>query len=203
LFLGVLALLLVAWSAAGAAGHGLAAPSIVGFSPTHGVVGARVTIYGHNLQGAQMVQFNGVAAASPVVNAAGNHIVVVVPPETNIGPGAITITTPGGTVSSTAKFVVVSAGGTKARIGVRAAGRPAIRAISPMHAMPGARVAIRGTNLAGALWVRFAGMKATFTVPAADRIVAIVPAHARSGAISVGTSRGSVTFRGFTVSGRT
>ncbi len=199
--LGVIALLLVAWPAAGAAGRGVAAPSIVSFSPNHGIVGTRVTIYGHNLQGVQMVQFNGVAAASPVVNATGNHIVVAVPPETNTGPGPITVTTPSGTATSTMQFDVLPSGGTKARVGVRTAGGPLIRRVSPMRALPGAKIVITGTNLAGALWVRFAGRKATFTVPAVNRIVAIVPAGAHSGPITVGTSRGSATLKGFTVSG--
>ena len=152
LFVGVFALLVVAWPAAGAAGHGLAAPSIISFSPNHGIVGTRITIYGHDLQGVQMVQFNGVAAASPVVNATGNHIVVVVPPETNTGPGAITITTPGGTVTSSTNFVVLAA--PMARVRVTTAGRPLIHRVSPMHGTPGTRISISGTNFGGALWVQ-------------------------------------------------
>ena len=79
-------------------------------------------------------------------------------------------------MTSATKFDVLPAGGTKDPIGVRTGG-PLIHRVSPMRALPGARIAISGSNLGGALWVRFDGMKATFTVPAANRIVAIVPAH--------------------------
>ena len=45
---------------------------ITGFAPTHGLV-ERVTIYGHNLAGAQ-VWFNGVTAENIVVDPTGTHL---------------------------------------------------------------------------------------------------------------------------------
>lgn len=197
--LGVLVLALVAIQAGGVAAQRLVAPAITGFAPNHGVVGAKVTIYGHDLGGVQMVQFNGVAATNPAANASGDRIVVTVPPETNTGPGPISVTTPGGTVTAAGSFTVLPAGGTAARVRAHPALRPVIRKVTPMSAAAGTKVTIAGTNLRGAMSVRFGGVRATFTVPSTTKIVAIVPKHALSGAISVRTAQGSATMRGFHV----
>lgn len=197
--LGVLVLVLVAIQAGGVSAQRLAAPTITGFAPNHGVVGAKVTIYGHDLGGVQTVQFNGVAAANPVANAAGNHIVVTVPPETTTGPGPITVITPGGTVTTTSAFTVLPSGGTAARARAHPTLTPAIHKVTPMRAAVGTKVTIIGTNLRGAMTVRFGGVRATFTVPSMTKIVAIVPKHAVSGMLSVRTAQGSATFRGFHV----
>jgi len=197
--LGVLVLALVAIQAGAIAAQPAVAPSIISFSPNHGMVGAMVTIYGHDFGGAQTVQFNGVAATNFTVNAAGNHIMVKVPPETTTGPGPVTITTPGGTVTSTMQFTVVPAGGATAKVRTAGAMRPVIHAVTPMKAAPGTKVTIAGSNLRGATAVLFGGVRATFTIPSMTKIVAVVPKHAVSGAISVRTARGSTTFHGFHV----
>jgi hypothetical protein len=197
--LGVLVLVIVAIQAGGVSAQRLAAPTITGFAPIHGVVGAKVTIYGHNLGGVQTVQFNGVAATNPAASATGNQIVVTVPPETTTGPGPITVITPGGTVTTTGTFTVLPTGGTAARPRAHPTLRPAIRKVTPMSGAAGTKVTITGTNLRGATTVRFGGVRATFTIPSTTRIVAIVPKHAVSGAISVRTALGSATFRSFHV----
>ena len=165
-----------------------AAPTITGFGPDRGIVGSKVTIYGHNLAGAQ-VQFNGVRAQTAVVDATGTHITTIVPPEVATGPGPITVTTPGGMVMSSTRFLVNPPSRPTSVPG------PRISTFAPMSGKPGTRVTIRGANLGGAMWVKFGGVKATFTVPAASRIVAIVPKGAHSGKITLRTS-GGVTASG-------
>jgi uncharacterized repeat protein (TIGR03803 family) len=72
------------------------------FSPASGPVGARVRIWGYNLFGAS-VQFNGVPATQ-AFNGGPNYVWAAVPAGATTGP--ITITTPGGAVTTKASFTV-------------------------------------------------------------------------------------------------
>jgi hypothetical protein len=81
------------------------APTITSFSPTSGPVGASVTINGTNFTGATSVKFNGVTATF-IVNSA-TKITATVP--TGATTGRITVTTPGGTATSTSDFTVTTA----------------------------------------------------------------------------------------------
>ena len=81
------------------------APTITSFSPTSGPVGATVTINGTNFTGATSVKFNGVTATF-IVNSA-TKITATVP--TGATTGRITVTTPGGTATSTSDFTVTTA----------------------------------------------------------------------------------------------
>jgi hypothetical protein len=72
------------------------------FQPQAGPVGARVLIWGYDLLSAA-VQFNGVPAAA-VSNSGSNYIWLAVPAGATTGP--ITITTPGGSVTTHASFTV-------------------------------------------------------------------------------------------------
>ncbi len=83
------------------------APYISSFTPTSGPIGTEVTINGANLTGATSVKFNGVAAASFIVDSA-NRIRATVP--AGATSGAISITTPVGTAVSPGSFLVT--GGT-------------------------------------------------------------------------------------------
>jgi IPT/TIG domain-containing protein len=168
------------------------APTIISFTPTHALVGARVTIYGHNLTGAQ-VQFNGMTATNVTVDAAGTHATAVVNPETMDGPGAIGVITPGGTVTSSAVFTVEPPTAATAQTGTAKNLKPRIASIAPMRGKAGTKVAIKGTYLGGARFVKFAGVKALYTVPKASEIIARVPKNARSGKITILTQYGSVT----------
>ena len=170
----------------------VAAPTIIGFSPTHALVGARVTIYGHNLAGAQ-VQFNGMAATDVTVDAAGTHVTAVVNPETMDGPSSIGVITPGGTVTSAAMFTVDPPTGAATQTGAAKNLKPRIGSIAPMRAKAGAKVTIRGAYLGGARYVKFAGVKALYTVPKENEIIASVPKKARSGKITILTQYGLVT----------
>jgi IPT/TIG domain len=183
----LLAAVACACALSGAASAGAAAtPTITGFAPNHGLLGERVTIYGHDLAGAQ-VWFNGVPVDNVTVDATGTHLRVNVPGETTTGPGAITVTTPGGSVTTTTMFTVNPPN--KAT----ALPRPRLVSIAPMRGSAGTKVTIWGHNLGGALWVKFGGVRATYTVPSSTKIVAIVPKRAHSGKISVKTSGGLAT----------
>lgn len=78
------------------------APWTQHFSPTSGAVSAQVRLWGNNLLSAA-VQFNGVAAAT-VSNSGSNYVWATVPEGATTGP--ITVTTPGGTVTTADSFTV-------------------------------------------------------------------------------------------------
>src|SRR5207247_914385 len=142
--------------------------TITGFAPNHGPIGTRITIYGHNLTGAQ-VQFNGVTAENVTVDPTGTHVKATVPGEVGDGPGQITVMTAQGAATSSAMFTV----GPSNR--PPALPHPRISSFAPTSGKAGAKVTIRGANLGGALWVKFGGVKATFAVPTRTKIVATVP----------------------------
>jgi len=83
------------------------APSISSFSPTSGPVGTWVTIVGSGLNGATSVRFGDTYQPSFTADPSGTSIVATVP--TGATSGAITVTTPSGTVVSASNFSVTSA----------------------------------------------------------------------------------------------
>ena len=159
-----------------AAGATVSAPTISGFSPTSGTVGASVTLTGTNFTGATAVKFNGTSASFTVASA--TSITTTVP--TGATTGTISVTTAGGTATSTASFTVtVSA--------------PTISGFSPTSGPVGASVTLTGTNFTGATAVKFNGTSASFTVGSATSITATVPTGATTGTISVTTAGGTAT----------
>jgi hypothetical protein len=78
-------------------------PTITEISPTFGLGGTIVTITGTDFTGATAVRFNGVAAASFTVDSA-TTITATAP--TGVTTGPISVTTAGGTASSTGNFTV-------------------------------------------------------------------------------------------------
>jgi uncharacterized repeat protein (TIGR03803 family) len=78
------------------------APAVVSVRPDSGAAGMQVLLWGSNLLSAS-VQFNG-AAATEVTNSGSNYVSATVPAGATTGP--ITITTPGGTVTTTHSFTV-------------------------------------------------------------------------------------------------
>src|SRR5437867_1801570 len=81
------------------------APTITSFTPTSGPVGTSVTIHGTGFTGATSVKFGGVAATSFTVNSA-TQITATVP--VGAVTGRISVTTSGGTGTSSASFTVES-----------------------------------------------------------------------------------------------
>jgi IPT/TIG domain len=86
------------------------APTITSFTPTFGPVGTSVKITGTNFSGTGFsttsVKFNATTATSFAVNSA-TQITATVP--TGATTGKISVTTPGGTATSTANFTVSTA----------------------------------------------------------------------------------------------
>jgi uncharacterized repeat protein (TIGR03803 family) len=78
-------------------------PTIKTFSPTSGPVGTSVVITGTSLQQASAVKFGGKAATTFTVNS-DTQVTATVP--TGAVTGKITITTPGGTATSSTSFTV-------------------------------------------------------------------------------------------------
>ncbi len=79
-----------------------APPTLTGFSPASGPVGTIVTLAGTGLSGATAVAFNGTSAQFTVVS--DTKITATVP--AGATSGAISVTTPGGTVQSATAFTV-------------------------------------------------------------------------------------------------
>jgi len=84
-------------------GGGGTPPTITGISPSSGLAGTIVNITGTDFTGATAVSFNGVAPASYTVDSA-TSITATAP--TGVTTGPISVTTAGGTASSTANFTV-------------------------------------------------------------------------------------------------
>lgn len=77
---------------------------------------------------------------------------------------------------------------------------PSVTSLSPTHGSPGTAVSLLGTNLSGASAVTFNGVPAfSFTVSNTSRIIAVVPATATTGAVSVRTADGTAASPTFTV----
>jgi uncharacterized repeat protein (TIGR03803 family) len=85
------------------AGLPLPKPAILGFVPSSGKVGTKVTIGLGPFLGATVVQFNGTTALFKVPGS--EFITTTVPATASTGP--ISVTTPGGTVTSKQKFTVL------------------------------------------------------------------------------------------------
>lgn len=77
-------------------------PSIKSFTPTSGPVGTVVTITGGGFRGALDVSFNGVSASFTFNS--DSQVTATVPSGATTGP--ISVTTPGGTATSTTNFTV-------------------------------------------------------------------------------------------------
>lgn len=138
------------------------APLISGFAPASGTVGATVTISGTDLDGATAVQFNGTAATS--YTASVNSITAVVPSGATTGP--LTVTTPGGSVSSTQAFVVENP-------------IPVLSSLSPTTRPAGSgafTLTANGMGFAATSVIRFSGTDLVTTFVSATQLTAIVPA---------------------------
>lgn len=137
-------------------------------------MGTAVKILGTNLTGATSVSFNGTKATFTVVSDA--EITTTVP--NGATTGSVTVTTPGGKISTNKKFLVT----------------PQITSFTPTSGTVGTSVTITGVSLTQTTSVAFGGVKATtFTVVNDTTVTAIVPSGAVSGKIGITTSGGKAT----------
>jgi len=155
--------------------------SFVETLPTSGKVAAAIKILGTNLTGATAVSFNGTAATFRVVSS--SEIITTVP--SGATTGFVSVTTPGGTLSSNVTFRVT----------------PVISSFTPTSGPVGTVVTITGNGLKGATHVTFGGVKATsFTVDSDTQVTATVPTGAKTGNVAITTAGGTATSTGtFTV----
>ena len=154
-------------------------PTISGFTPVSGPVGQSVTVSGNNLNGATAVTVNGVAGTITGTPTAGSLTFTVGAGSTS---GLISLTTPGGTATSTTGFTVVPA--------------PTITSFSPTNAATGAVVTVRGTAFAGATALTVGGTGMAFTLVNGTTITFVVPVNGPSGLLSVTTPGGTATSSG-------
>jgi len=153
-------------------------PAFVETLPTSGKVGAKVTILGTNLTGTTAVSFNGTPATFTAKSA---EITTTVP--SGATTGTVTVTTPGGTLSTNAAFEVT----------------PQILSFAPPSGPVGTVVTINGVSLTQASKVTFGGVSATsFTVNSDTQVSATVPTGAVTGPIVIttpgGTARSATNF---------
>jgi hypothetical protein len=148
----------------------VAPPTISSFVPNRGPVGKPVRITGTGFTGATSVQFGGVSSNFTVDSDA--QISTSVP--NGAITGTISVTTPGGTATSSSVFSV----------------SPTLRGFRPASGPVGTVVTLKGSALTGATKVTFNGASASFVVVSYSRIRATVPAGATSGPIVVTTPGG-------------
>ena len=116
-------------------------PTITSFTPTSGPSGTSVVITGKAFDDASAVQFNGANASSFTVNSS-TKITAIVSDQASTGP--ISVTTAGGTGTSSSTFTVKGAIAT-------------ITSISPTSGVVGDGITISGTNFNTATVVKFNG----------------------------------------------
>jgi RHS repeat-associated protein len=157
-------------------------PTISSVTPVKGKTagGDTLAITGTNfLSGDTAVTVGGVPAASIVVTNSSS-LTVVTPPGT-AGGADISVTTSGGAATKTAAFTYFAP--------------PVITSFAPAQGGSGTSVTITGQNFdpaAGGDQVLFGTSQATITSASATQIIAIVPADAANGKITIITAGGSV-----------
>jgi uncharacterized repeat protein (TIGR03803 family) len=148
---------------------------------TSGKVGKTIEILGQGFTGTTGVSFNGTTANLKV--SSDTYLTATVP--TGATTGTVTVTTPGGPLTSNKKFRVT----------------PQVLSFNPTSGKVGTPVMITGVSLTQTNKVTFGGVKATtFTVNMDTQVTANVPPGARTGKIAITTQGGTaVSSRVFTV----
>ncbi|HYM81864.1 MAG TPA: IPT/TIG domain-containing protein, partial [Candidatus Limnocylindria bacterium] len=155
-------------------------PTISGFTPANGPVGAVIEVQGSSFSTATAVRFNGVAASFTIDSDAILHATVPLAATS----GTISVQNPAGTATSSGTFTVIPL--------------PAITTFTPTSGPVGIEVTVRGINFSTTSAVRFNGTVSTFTVDSDTLLRANVPAGATTGPISVtnmaGTAASAASF---------
>jgi hypothetical protein len=138
-----------------------------------GKVGASIQILGQGFTGTTSVKVGGTAAAFSVVS--DTYLTATAPAGTS---GLVTVTTPGGPLTSTHKYVVL----------------PTVTGFSPSSGGPvGSSVVITGKGLIQATKVTFGSKIASFVVNSDTQVTAIVPTGAVTAKISITTPGGKAS----------
>jgi uncharacterized repeat protein (TIGR03803 family) len=157
-------------------------PTISSISPTGGPIGTVVTVTGTGLTQTTKVTIGGVKATTFTVKS-DSSVSVTIP--TACKTGKITVTTNGGSATSSTSFNVT----------------PTITSFTPTSGKIGTSVVIIGTGLTQTSKLTFGGVTATkFTVNSDPQVTTTVPTGAVTGTIAITTTGGTVTSSGtFTV----
>ena len=164
------------------------APVLTSFTPTNGLPGTTVTLEGANFLGATNVSFNGIAASFSLT--ADTQVTATVPAAATTGP--ISITTPGGSVTSSVPFYLA----------------PRLTSFTPATGVVGTTLTLTGTNFTGVTAVTFAAVNSTtvsapITSLSATQMTVLVPTNAITGLLTVTTPGGVIASSGnFTVTPR-
>ena len=159
--------------------------AIASFTPTAGVAGANVTIYGSGFSttaASNTVTFNGVAAT--VTSASASQLKVTVPASAKTG--VITVSNANGSATSAQPFTVGSN-----------LSAPTITGFTPAIGAAGTAVTVNGTNFQAGVVnnkVSFGGVSGSTTaVTVPSQAVATVPSTGQSGKVTVQTAAGTGT----------
>lgn len=141
-------------------------PYIHSFSPVSGA--GKVTITGAHINFANVqVKFNG---TNGTINNYVNPPVVEATPSANYSTGPITITTSGGSFTTTSNYFA----------------QPGVTGLNPFRGRAGTNVLITGRNLLGTTNITFGGVKATaFNVLSNGALTVSVPTNAPTGYVQV------------------
>jgi formylglycine-generating enzyme required for sulfatase activity len=148
-------------------------PVIYGFMPITGVTGTIVTVYGTNFIGTTAVTFNGAPAQFTTY---GSTVILATAPA-HLTTGPIAVTTPDGTATSAASFMVV----------------PTLDGFAPTGGYIGTTITLSGAYLADTTAVSLAGQPLAFTVVDINTVTVVVPPGAVSGLLTVTTPGGVAT----------
>lgn len=163
-------------------------PAIESFTPSSGLAGTVVTIYGNGFSGTSNVRFGGIAASSYNI----------------VSDGEITATVASGTVTGSVTVELTNVTLSKPLYQYITPPVPSISSFSPSSGGTGTVVNIYGNNFIGVTSVKFGGSEAySFSVITNSQITAVVSTGS-SGQISVTSSGGSAnSASSFTFSGQT
>jgi hypothetical protein len=157
-----------------------ASPTIVGFTPESGAIGAAVTITGTNFTSPAEVEFSGASAEASSVS--DTELTVTVPEGATSGPLVVHLA--GADVTSDGTFTVTT---------TTTESPPSIADITPSSGSVGDVVTITGTNFTPPAEVDFNGASVEGSVDSDTQLTATVPDGATSGPVHVTVAGGTAT----------